>query len=824
VQNDRNPIVDGKLTIRPQRPCYNPAQPRGRTGISVSADDGERWTARRIGAYELVELIGSGGMGEVYRARRIDAQYEKEVAIKLVPATHSAGFILQRMRAERQILAKLDHPNIARLIDGGATEDGLPYLIMDLVDGEPLDQYCERRQLPIGQRLRLFRDVCSAVSYAHQHLIVHRDLKPSNILVTADGTVKLLDFGIAKLLQPALGNEGAAPTVTGMSTMTLEFASPEQVLGKPITTASDLYSLGVVLYLLLTRHTPYRSSHESTHELMREVCETEPVRPSARVASENRTGGDRLDSDLDAITLRALRKEPERRYTSVDELSEDVRRYLEAMPVTAREGQLAYHAGKFLRRRKLEVAAAALLTASLVGGIITLTHQARLANQQRARAELHFASVRRLAEVSMFQLHDAIKDLPGSTGARELLVNTALEYLNALEDEAGKDRSLRHDLATAYIRVADIQGKVNRANMGKPLEAMKSYGKAIMLLEPLVAASPTDASSRSSLAQAYLQQSRLLAWQGDPKASIALSQRAAEMFGSLAAADPSPKARIALAEASRVHGINLVLAGNSELATTFADRAVAILEDLHRRQPDDLELAYELGVGYGTGADVWQADQRPQARATSYALRLKALAVDERLVASTGGRNAAYMRSLLNDRVSLCQQFNDDGDFRRAIDYCRAAQPLLAKLRTDDKNVQIELDGAVTLFHLGGALLGLGRLGESAALFEQNVNALRAMAQQGNSLQIQYLLAGSEEVLGRIESLRAANAASTRAERLRRWQLAKRWYEDAVPRFQNVAARLSLTPEDEIPIDNAIAGLAKSKAEIARLEAAASSE
>jgi non-specific serine/threonine protein kinase/serine/threonine-protein kinase len=788
----------------------------------VTADDGERWMGRRIGAYEIVALIGSGGMGEVYRARRIDAQYEKEVAIKLVPATHAAGFILQRMRSERQILAKLDHPNIARLIDGGATEDGLPYLIMDLVDGQPLDRYCEERQLPIRDRLKLFRDVCSAVSYAHQHLVVHRDLKPSNILVTPDGTVKLLDFGIAKLLQPTLGNEGTAPTVTGMSTLTLEFASPEQVLGKPITTASDAYSLGVVLYLLLTNHTPYRSEHQSTHELMREVCEVEPARPSARVADEHRKGGDRIDGDLDAITMRALRKEPDRRYHSVDEFSDDVRRYLDAMPVLAREGQLAYRVGKFLRRRKLEVAAATLLAASLIGGIITLTQQARIANQQRARAELHFASVRRLAEVSMFQMHDAIKDLPGSTGARQLLVNTALEYLNALEDEAARDRTLRHDLATAYMKVGDIQGKVNKPNLGKPAEAMQSYAKAIALFEPLVAADPRDNTTRHALAQSYLQQSRLLVWQGEPKKGALLSERATDMFETLAAADSRPSARTALAEACRVHGTHLTFTGQIDEATKYADRGVEILEALYRQQPNDLDLAYEMGVTYGTGADIWQADSRPQGTARSNDLRLKALAVDERLVAATNGRNAAYMRSLLGDRVNLCQQYNDAGDFERAIGYCRGAQPLLTSLRTDQNNAQIELDATAVRYHLGGALLGTGRLVESRKILEENVEALRTIAKQADSLQVQYMLAASEEALGRLESQRAAHPQASRAEQLRRWKLARQWFADAVPRFEGIAARLSLTPGDRISVDGAIAGLARSKEEIAKLEAAPS--
>ncbi len=442
-----------------------------------------RWIGRRIGAYEIVALIGSGGMGEVYRARRIDAQYEKEVAIKLVPAAVPASFLLQRLRAERQILATLDHPHIARLIEGGATEEGVPYLVLDLVEGVPLDRYCDTHQLPIKKRLQLFRDVCSAVSYAHQQLVVHRDLKPDNILVTPDGTVKLLDFGIAKLLQAPHAQLGTGDTLFATNTATLEFASPEQVLNRTITTASDVYSLGVILYLLLTKRLPYlNESASSQHHAIRQICDVDPPAPT--------TTAPKLDKDLDAITLRALRKEPEKRYRSVDELSEDVRRYLEGKPVVAREGRFAYQAGKFIRRRKLEVVAAASIVVVLAGGILAFSHQARIADEQRARAERHVATVRNFAELSMFQLHDAIKDLPGATSARQLLLGTAQQYLTALSSEAHQDRVLQHDIAIAYAKVAEIQGKAYYANTGQPAAAVAGYAKAIELLEPLAAANP----------------------------------------------------------------------------------------------------------------------------------------------------------------------------------------------------------------------------------------------------------------------------------------------------------------------------------------------
>ena len=233
---------------------------------------------RRIGAYNIVEEIGHGGMGEVYRAGRADGQYEKEVAIKLVRGGYDTASVLERFRHERQILASLDHPNIARLLDGGTTDEGVPYLVMELIEGTPIDQYCDSHNLNVTERLRLFVQVCSAVQYAHQRLVIHRDIKPGNILVTKEGVPKLLDFGIAKILDPS-----ASSTVTVAGPLTPEYASPEQIRGEPITTATDVYSLGVVLYQLLTGRSPYPKNTHVPHEFARAICELEPERPSAAI-------------------------------------------------------------------------------------------------------------------------------------------------------------------------------------------------------------------------------------------------------------------------------------------------------------------------------------------------------------------------------------------------------------------------------------------------------------------------------------------------------------------------------------------------------------
>ena len=246
--------------------------------VNLAADTVPHHVGRRIGAYVIVEQIGHGGMGEVYRAVRADGQYEKQVAIKLVRGGYDTSSVLERFRHERQILASLDHPNIARLLDGGTTDEGIPYLVMELIEGIPIDQYCEDNQLGVPERLRLFMQVCSAVQYAHQRLVIHRDIKPGNILVTKEGVPKLLDFGIAKILDPASSSEA-----TVASPMTPEFASPEQIRGEPITTATDVYSLGVVLYRLLAGRSPYPAKTRTAHELAQAICEFEPERPSAAV-------------------------------------------------------------------------------------------------------------------------------------------------------------------------------------------------------------------------------------------------------------------------------------------------------------------------------------------------------------------------------------------------------------------------------------------------------------------------------------------------------------------------------------------------------------
>ena len=360
--------------------------------------------AQRIGPYQLLREIAQGGMGTVWLAARADEQYQQQVAIKLLKTESHNPDIAQRLRHERQILADLNHPNIARLLDGGTTDSGQPYLVMEYIEGVPIDAYCQQQQLSLRVRLQLFRQVCAAVQYAHQHLIIHRDLKPANILVTADGTPKLLDFGIAKLLQPDLSQ--SYQTQAGQTPMTPAYASPEQVRSEKLTTTSDVYSLGVVLYELLAGRSPYQLTTNTFGELAKAICEQEPTRPSQSAKSEvgnQKSEGKRkfafqpttdhrppttaLRGDLDSIVLMALRKEPTARYSSVEQFSADIQRYLDGLPTLARKGTFTYRAVKYIRRYKVPVAAAVLILLSLLSGMGATSRQAQIARAEQFKAE-----------------------------------------------------------------------------------------------------------------------------------------------------------------------------------------------------------------------------------------------------------------------------------------------------------------------------------------------------------------------------------------------------------------------------------------------------
>jgi tetratricopeptide (TPR) repeat protein len=401
-------------------------------------------------------------------------------------------------------------------------------LVIEYVDGLPIQQYCAQHSLSIGERIKLFKSVCTAVRFAHQNLVVHRDLKPENIFVLQDGTPKLPDFGTAKLLTPMDAATEGEFTRHGLYSFTPQYASPEQVLGHPISTATDIYSLGVLFFILLTGVPPYELKSTTTDEMMRVICQEQPPKPSVKAAHGT------VDSDIDAIVLKALRKEPQERYGSVDELIADLQAYLDGRPVMAHHGSFRYIAGKFVQRNKLALAAAALLCASVMAGMIGVMWQARIANSQRHTAEARAEDLRKLSNRLLSDIDEAIQKLPGSTSAQRLLVSTVLEHLDRAAKDAFGDPQMELDLANAYIRLGNVQGNPYDQNIGDTEGALNSLEKAVSIAAALLRQNPDSAAAAHALGWAQQSRSEVLFGIGKTKEAVAMMRMAASIYEKLA--------------------------------------------------------------------------------------------------------------------------------------------------------------------------------------------------------------------------------------------------------------------------------------------------
>jgi len=542
-----------------------------------------------IGPYQVVRELGRGGMGAVYLARRCDGAFEQEVAIKLVRPGMADELVLRRFLAERQILAGLAHPYIARLYDGGTTDDGLPYFVMEHIEGEDLLTSSDRRKLSTADRVRLFEKVCAAVHYAHQRLVVHRDLKPSNILVTADGTPKLLDFGVARLLQPDSPERGDL-TVVGARAMTPEYASPEQVRGEPVTTASDVYSLGVVLYELLSGRRPYVIASRRAEDVERVVCDTMPPRPSTAVSRGEPATGDTgakataeaisatrdgtparlrrsLSGDLDTIVLAALRKEPERRYSSVEKLADDLGRHLAGRPVSARPDTFAYRAGKLLRRHLL----AAIATTLVVAGIAVLVafYTVRLARERdRARREAEKAQRVSAFLTTLFELTDLDRTKGVKLSVRDLVDRGAG---NLERDLAGEPEVA----ATMMALIGDVYSQLELKEQALPL----LQGALANLRRLYGDADPRTAGAERNLAHLYLNME-------EPQRAVPLLRHA------LAVEEGLPGAGLRVAKSLSLLGLAQKALGDYAAADGALERAAVLQEEAGA--PAELDLAVTL--------------------------------------------------------------------------------------------------------------------------------------------------------------------------------------------------------------------------------------
>jgi eukaryotic-like serine/threonine-protein kinase len=684
-----------------------------------------------IGPYRIVRELGRGGMGRVYLAARADQAFEKQVAIKIVERGIDSEEVTRRFESERHILARLDHPNIVRIIDGGTAPDGLPFIVMDYVGGQPIDEYCEAQALDVDARLRLFQGVCAAVQYAHQHLVIHRDIKPANVLVTREGVPRLLDFGIAKLL--AAEAQPSEATSTVLRRLTPEYASPEQVRGESLTTASDVYSLGVLLYRLLCGQSPYRTAASSASVLERAICAEEPERPSVAVARAQRVPRGEgtperlrrwLAGDLDNIVLMALRKEPQRRYASVEQLSQDINRYLAKLPVMARADTAAYRAGKFLVRHRIGVAASAAMILLLIAGVVGTSWQARVARAERARAQQRFNDVRRLATSFLFEFNSSIQSLPGATPARKLLVQRALEYLSKLAQQSQGDRSLQRELAEAYLKVGDLQGNPYEPNLGDTQGAAASYREALSISAALTAAHREDAQAERYLARSHQSLGEVMPLLGKAADGAAELRTAAGIFVRLLARAPHDRElRVQLADCYQSLGDLLGHGGLQNLgdragALQSYGKAIAVFDAMAAEDPGDQKARGGGAVMRIRIGDMQQAQGDLDAALQNYR---SALQRAQSLSAEEPG-NDRFRRILALSHRKLADLETQRGELAQALTHARSAAEISQALSAaDPDNAQANANFALSLSTLADLL---SKTGDPAAALHEYRHAV----------------------------------------------------------------------------------------------------
>ena len=683
----------------------------------------------RFGAWQTTRLLARGGMGEVWLAHRADGQHEQVAALKILSPYLVAPDSVDRFRRERQVLARLEHPNIARLLDGGVGPGGQPFLIMEYVEGTRLDRYCDERRLSIPARLRLFLKVCAAVNAAHQHFVVHRDLKPSNILVTNEGEPKLLDFGIAKVMDTESGRER---TVTVNQFLTPTYASPEVLRGEPATAASDVYSLGVLLFELLTGNRPFGTSGASpAAEWERALRDTGPARLwhlTEALAEQRSTTASRLRQtlagDLTTILNKALRHEPGQRYQSAERLAEDLSLYLANRPILARPQTFRYRAGKFVARHRWPVGLAALMLLGIALGVASTVAEKRV-------AERRFGEVRRLAHYVLFDLYDSVSNLSGSARVRAEMARRATEYLNTLSREAKNDRGLRLELAGGYLRLGDIQGNMFRTNLGDTRAALATYQKGIDLLSSLE--NDRDAVRLRTLIDLHRAQATDMS--SATRSDFDRLRSAVEHFEKLAGNPPRAeddyqlgKAYTLLGGLEQQHGgwVSISAVGGSEF-----DRAETHLRRAAGSPLSEPDYAYSLAE---------LLDRRAQSYASLDPGR--SIGYDQQALESLTHirepeRNYPSFR-ILQARIhtNLTFSYGQENQFDTALEHARVAEqiylPLLAE-SPDDRNIRYRL---VVLRRVAGIVEAYARRwGESAEEFAKGITDYDSLLETGPNAQ-----------------------------------------------------------------------------------------
>ncbi|MEM1261027.1 MAG: serine/threonine-protein kinase [Pseudomonadota bacterium] len=584
------------------------------------------YRGRVVGGYRIEESLGEGGMGAVFRAVRDGDGFTQQVALKLIRGRFASHELLTRFHAERDILARLNHPYIAQLIDGG-TDQGVPYLVMEYIDGDPVDQYLDSQRVDVESRLRLVQKLAQAVHSAHQNLVVHRDLKPSNILVTADGIPKLLDFGIAKLLSPGQSDDVGAVTQYGSPALTPDFASPEQILDNRSTTASDVYSLGVLAYQVVTGLRPYRLDTSSPKAMVDAAENVTIAAPSQRyaaateleqsdIAAARSTTAARLQRflshDLNTVLLKALARDPNDRYVSVAAFSADIERLLRGEPVEARPATRAYRLAKFVGRNRLAVGFSAALAATLVGALAATSWLYLEANTARERAALRFDQVRSLASSMMFDVYDDVDRVPGTASARRRMVILAQRYLDELAADDEAPAGVRLDAGRGFARLAQLLNQQAVADVADRGVAEEAFAKAESLLQTLISEAPDNGAAQLALGRLYVERAnRLLYIDNEPNRATPFLDRALAILNSETSANADAVERELLRlEAGEVKADSFKWGSDYEAAAEAAEAVVVAASQAAARYPDEARFSeLEGNAGQLLGESYYFIDQ-----------------------------------------------------------------------------------------------------------------------------------------------------------------------------------------------------------------------
>jgi len=664
-----------------------------------------------LGHYKLIKEIGRGGMGAVFLAERIDGEYDQKVAIKILQDGRTSATLIQKLRNERQILANLKHPNIVNILDGGTSEQGIPFIVMEYVDGKLITDYIEEFQLNLHQKLQLFQKLCEVISFAHQKLIIHRDIKPSNILINEAGEIKLLDFGIAKILNP----QGQSFQETQQLFITPDYASPEHIKGQALTISSEVYSLGILFYQILTGINPFKSKENSLSSMMEMICEYNPPPPSKHTENANT----KLKGDLDNICLKALRKDPKDRYHSVDHFSQDLDRYLQHLPVKATKGKWSYRTKKFMVRNKTYIISGVVIFLITLAGLFASLYQAGVAKAM-------FNDLRGLTGSMLFEFYDGVANLEGATGVKELVVSKTMTYLKKVESRNSGNPDLMNEISEGYQRLGNIQGNSYVANMGKTDDALISFRHAVRISEKLVFNFPTNQNYIFSLSRAYLGLGDIMYSLNRLDTTLKMYQKGNQLLTNLSNNySDSLKYMLYLSESysrmgdvSGMHGYSNL--GNTAMALSSYHTSIGILENLLTRDPENTVFRNYLATNLSMQANLYSVTGNyPGAIEAGY----KSVSSFEILL-EQDPTNYVKLTNILQAKNGMREPLTETMRLDEALALLKEVEfRLLESLRSDPRNKLIQENLSINYNAIGRILTEKGEF-KKAIRAHQNAQAL----------------------------------------------------------------------------------------------------